>query len=112
MSNMLRFRNIPSKAYVRRTQQAGATIADASTKPLPSKIGGLIRTIKGVHRVLPDEYARGTGVPKAWMQDETKVRADQAGHTTCINIWEAVAETIRQSFNGTNHTEGEDGIIY
>ena len=112
MSNILRFQNVPRAAFVVKNKQRSVTISDALTKPLPPRIGDLIRTDKGVRRTLADEYARGAGVPKTWIKDENQVRTDQAHHSTCINIWEAMAETIQRSSSGAVATENAEGICF
>jgi hypothetical protein len=99
MSNFLRFRDIPRKAYadartLQNLQDGGKHVANAQTECMPRRVGDWIATDKGVRRLLADEYAKGTGVPKTWMLDEKKVTPFHSEHTTCINIWEAVAATL------------------
>ena len=83
---------------------------------MPRRVGDWIATNRGVRRLLADEYARGAGVPKAWMPDEKKVTPFHAEHTTCVNISEAVAanltdnlcrkEVATQPTNDISNTEG------
>jgi hypothetical protein len=113
MSNMLRYQGVPWKAYVPAERLKEEAIADAFSEPLPRKVGDLIRTHKGIRRVMPDEYARGTGVPKGWIEDDSKVGSALALNTTSVNIWEAVAETLRTSYaKATTVHESDDGLFY
>jgi hypothetical protein len=113
MSNMLRFTNVPRKAYVNKTKVKQTAVAAAINEPLPPKIGDLIETKQGIRHTLADEYARSAGVPKGWIDDEAKVGTLRAEQTTCVNIWEAAAETLRQSLKGGfNHHTCSVGVYY
>jgi hypothetical protein len=95
MSNCLRYCGVPRRAFLQDNEKgATAEIACARVDPMPGKVGALINTIKGVRHLLPDEYARGCGVPKLWIGDEQKVNKAAAEGTTCINIFEAVSHSL------------------
>ncbi len=95
MSNMLRFRDIPRRAYVQ--QQDNGKLPQAGTDPMPPNVGDLIETDRGPRRLLADEYARGAGVLKEWIDENDRVKAKTATSTTCVNIWEAVSESIAKN---------------
>ena len=46
------------------------------------------------------------------MEDKSKVEKARAASTTCINIWEAVSETIRSIKSATGSSEEEVGLFY
>ena len=68
---------------------------------MPADINQWIWTEQGAWRLLVDEYARGTGVPKAWILDQDKVNCKTARQTTSINIWEATTASLA---NPNHHT--------
>ena len=118
MSNLLRFRDIPKQAYVGpHVDNSQSTIANARTDPMPQRVGDLVRTDRGVRRLLADEYARGTGVPKGWIDDPKKVKVITANGTTCINIWEAASESLAKSISkhfdlGEGEADWDKDITY
>ena len=66
MSNLLRPYQIPRSAYRNRlTEDTQAKAPNSTTDPMPSSVDAIIRTPRGYRVLLPDELAKGLGLPSA-----------------------------------------------
>ena len=71
---------------------------DSHTAPMPSLPGQYIQTEKGIRRLLPEEFARGLGIPKTW--DLRDIKTNELIQTTSLFHWEYLAQCL--SYRATN----------
>lgn len=78
--------------------------------PMPHQIGALLRTEKGVRRLLPEELARGLGIPKDQSSSFTK-SLKLLGRTTSVFHWEYLGSSLERLFAVVpNHSAGSDAM--
>jgi hypothetical protein len=65
MSNLLRPCNAPRTAYQFPLSKKRSA-PDSGREPMPPRLDSAIQTQQGVRRLLPDELAKGLGVPSEW----------------------------------------------
>lgn len=64
MSNLLRPYRILQSAYQNRlTEETWAKAPDSTTDPMPSYVDAIICTPRGYRVLLPNELAKGLGIP-------------------------------------------------
>jgi hypothetical protein len=66
MANCLRYTGVPGSAYRQVPSDFNGPIPDATYDCMPGYPGAVIKTDRGIRRLLHDEYATGLGVPKHW----------------------------------------------
>ena len=103
MSNLLRPCNVPWTAYHLPLSEKEGSAPDSGRDPMPPRLGSAIQTRQGVRRLLPDELAKGLGVPAEW-GDQTAYPGSLLNHLPGIHPWEAIGRAISPSFEES--TEG------
>jgi hypothetical protein len=98
MSNLLRPFGIPRTAYDLPWSERNRSAPDSGSDPMPSHLGAAIRTRQGARRLLPDELAKGLGVPAEW-GDLTAFPGSLLNHLTGIHTWEAIGRVVSPLFN-------------
>lgn len=68
--------------------------ANAFTDPVPAQRGALIRTDRGVQRLLNDELARGLGAPKEWKIEETTASAEDLWRSASLFHFEHLSASF------------------
>jgi hypothetical protein len=96
MLNLLRTHGVPRDAYFHSDRQRppNGPVPSSTTCAMPSTVGSWIQTPRGVHRVLPDELAKGLGVPSEWMIPGKMLPARYLNHLVGTHIWESLGASI------------------
>ncbi len=97
MSNLLRPCNVPRTAYRLPFSDKNRSAPDSGSEPMPSRLGAAIQTRDGVRRLLPDELAKGLGVPAEW-GDLKAYPSSLLNYLPGIHTWEAIARVISPLF--------------
>ena len=103
MSNLLRPCNIPRAAYQLPYTEKNRPAPDSGCDPMPARLGAAIQTKAGVRRLLPDELAKGLGIPTEWGKAE-HYPGSLLNSLPGIHTWEAIGRVISPLFQ--ENTEG------
>jgi hypothetical protein len=97
MSNLLRPFGIPRTAYDLPWSERNGSAPGTGREPIA--IGSRYRTRRGARRLLPDELAKGLGVPAEW-GDLTAYPGSLLNHLIAgVHTWEAIGRVISPLFN-------------
>jgi hypothetical protein len=98
MSNLLKPHSIPRLAYhnVRRHRPLNAMrrIPNSVTDPMPASVGAWIDTPLGIRKLLPEELAKGLGVPSGWMLPSKEIPGRFLNNLVGTHIWEALGTSL------------------
>jgi hypothetical protein len=98
MSNLLKPHSIPRLAYhnVRRHRPINAMrrIPNSVTDPMPASVGAWIDTPLGIRKLLPEELAKGLGVPSGWMLPSKEIPGRFLNNLVGNHIWEALGTSL------------------
>ena len=83
---------LPRGVYARPPKLAHIT--EARREPMPSIPGAWISTERGVRRLLPEELAKGLGVPKDKIKERGEIIARSLRNTTSVFHWEYLSESL------------------
>jgi hypothetical protein len=103
MSNLLRPCNVPRTAYHLPLSEKNRSAPDSGRDPMPPRLGSAIQTRQGVRRLLPEELAKGLGVPAEW-GDMTAYPGALLNCLIGIHTGEAIGRVISPLFEES--TEG------
>jgi hypothetical protein len=81
---------VPRNAYVKGLKG----MPDATTCPMPERLGAFIQTEKGARRVTPEELTRGIGVPRTWSLPLTVLTDGVLRQMTSVFHWENLSESL------------------
>lgn len=115
MANLLRPSGlVPKRCWQVKPDHKGkeerGAIPCAESEALPERPGSLIRTDRGIRRILNDEIAKGLGVPREWMaKDETNPYPSEKllNLTTAIFFFEYLAPLIYREYDQSTTTAPE-----
>jgi hypothetical protein len=96
MSNLLRPHGVPRQAYFHadRHRPITGTVPSSTTCSMPSTVNSWINTPRGIRKLLPDELAKGLGVPLEWMNSGQPLPARYLNHLVGTHIWETMGAAI------------------
>jgi hypothetical protein len=110
MSNLLKPFGVPRNAYHHlsrhRPLDPSCHIPDSVTSPMPSAVGAWISTPLGVRRLLPDELAKGLGVPSDWLLATHVLPARFLNYLVGTHIWEALGIVLGPLLENRSSPEG------
>jgi hypothetical protein len=101
MSNLLRPCNVPRTAYQLPLSEKERSAPDSGRDPMPPRWGAATQNQKGVRRLLPDEFAKGLGVPAEW-EDLTAYPGFLLNHLSGIHTWKVIGRAIVPLFEESN----------
>jgi hypothetical protein len=96
MSNLLRPHGVPREAYFHADRHRPVTeaVPSSTTCSMPCAVGSWIDTPRGIRKLLPDELAKGLGVPLEWTNSGTPLPARYLNHLVGTHIWESLGAAI------------------
>jgi hypothetical protein len=77
----------------------------AQRDPMPSVMGAYIQTERGTRRLSPEESSRGSGVPKEWKADPTRITKGLLSRITTLFHWEYLSSTFSRPARPTTRPD-------
>ncbi|CAJ1956285.1 unnamed protein product [Cylindrotheca closterium] len=75
---------------------------DSQRDPMPPRIGALIKTEKGIRRLMKDEFARGLGIPKT---DKDRLTERCLHRSTSVFHWEYLSRSLQNLFSSATQDQ-------